>query len=396
MLPAPQCSYKLLAQRRTSCLINIWYSPLKLGTAIMAKLQAVILAAGQSKRFRTGNTKLLEKVCGQEIILYPTNLLSSMEIPTTIVVGHQAERIEKTVQAHHRNTVDFAEQGKRHSRGHALLCSKSKWHAQDILVMNGDTPFVSEEIITSLQLKHKKNDAVISIVKSHCCESASASYDHIIRNDDGQIEVVSMHECSASFQESCCVDAGIYMIDGEFLHECATRISGEETRFHIGDLVREANRNGHTVEMVSAPFDRIRSIDTFQDLWCAQQVKRAELMKYWMNRGVHFFTAQNVHLDLDVKIGVGTFIGCGVQLFGKTHIGSNAHIGHFSVIEESTIGSHATIQPHSVLTKTTIAEQENIGPFAHITNKKKENCRTQKNKQTARRPAGATRLQEFC
>jgi len=374
----------------------------------MAKLQAVILAAGQSKRFNTGNTKLLEKVCGQEIILYQTSLLSSLEIPTTIVVGHQAERIQSKICCQHGDAIKFVAQEKLLGRGHALLCSQNEWVAEDVIVMNADTPFVTEEIVTNLLSKHRKSEAALSIVKSHCCESSPASYDHIIKNDDGQIEIVSMHECKESFQESCCIDSGIYVIDREFLKECAAQIphDNKATRhFHIGDLIREANRKGYAVELVPAPFDRIRSIDTFQDLWCAQQVKRAELLKYWMGKGVHFFTAQNVHLDISVEIGAGAFIGCGVQLFGKTRIGNNTHVGHFSIIEECVLGNNVTISPHSVLTKTIVEPDTTIGPFAHLTHTKvdpsavvsnhaateKENSPTMNPKHT-----GATKLRDFC
>ena len=41
------------------------------------KVQAIVLAAGKSTRFNTGRTKLLEKICGQEMILYTTRLLSN-------------------------------------------------------------------------------------------------------------------------------------------------------------------------------------------------------------------------------------------------------------------------------------------------------------------------------
>lgn len=52
-------------------------------------IQAIVLAAGKSTRFNTGKTKLLEKICGQEMILYITKLLQQCNIPTTLVVGHQ-------------------------------------------------------------------------------------------------------------------------------------------------------------------------------------------------------------------------------------------------------------------------------------------------------------------
>ncbi len=41
---------------------------------------------------------------------------------------------------------------------------------------------------------------------------------------------------------------------------------------------------------------------TYQELWAIEQIKRAEFIRYWMERGVRFSAAQTVHLDLDVKL----------------------------------------------------------------------------------------------
>ncbi len=48
-------------------------------------VQAVILAAGKSSRFKTGKTKLVEKLCGQEMVVYPTKLFTSLNVPVTMV-----------------------------------------------------------------------------------------------------------------------------------------------------------------------------------------------------------------------------------------------------------------------------------------------------------------------
>ncbi len=104
-------------------------------------LQAIILAAGKSSRFKTGKTKLLEKICGQEMILYPTRLLMSMDIPTTIVVGFDKEAVTKTVQLQLKNsTISFVTQEVQQGTGHAILCTKDYWSHDNILILNGDIP----------------------------------------------------------------------------------------------------------------------------------------------------------------------------------------------------------------------------------------------------------------
>ena len=75
-----------------------------------ANVQAIILAAGKSSRLKTGKTKLVEKICGREMILYPTKLLHNLNVPTTLVVGFQKELIEETVKKNVSTAVNFVEQ----------------------------------------------------------------------------------------------------------------------------------------------------------------------------------------------------------------------------------------------------------------------------------------------
>jgi len=59
------------------------------------KTQAIILAAGKSSRFKTKKSKLLFNICGRTMILYPLKELEALDIPMTVVLGHQAEIVTK-------------------------------------------------------------------------------------------------------------------------------------------------------------------------------------------------------------------------------------------------------------------------------------------------------------
>jgi bifunctional UDP-N-acetylglucosamine pyrophosphorylase/glucosamine-1-phosphate N-acetyltransferase len=81
---------------------------------------------------------------------------------------------------------------------------------------------------------------------------------------------------------------------------------------------------------------------------------------------VHFSVAQNVHIDLDITIGSGTYIGCGSHILSGSVIGKNCKIHEFASVENAHLGDNCEIFPHSIVKDSSIGADSQIGPFAHI------------------------------
>lgn len=337
---------------------------------ISEKVQAIVLAAGKSTRFKTGKSKLVEPICGQEMILYTTKLLARLHIPTTLVVGYQREMIIQAVEQAHPETVQFITQEEQKGTGHALICTQKNWHREHILILNGDMPLVNQEIIEELYQTHIDQNADMSFVTAHCDETNHA-YGRVIKK--GNITaIVEAKDFNLDPHEHCCINAGIYMAKRSFLESSIASLTRNEKsqEFYITDLVQIASNKGLQVATVSAPFDRIRGINTLQELWAAEQIKRAEIIKDWMDQGVRFSVAQNVHIDLDVTIGAGSYIGCGSHLVKGTRIGKNNKINENVSLESAQLGDNNVLLPNTIITDSSIGDDCQIGPFAHI----REHC----------------------
>jgi bifunctional UDP-N-acetylglucosamine pyrophosphorylase / glucosamine-1-phosphate N-acetyltransferase len=329
-------------------------------------IQAIVLAAGKSNRFQTSSSKLIAKICGQEMILYLTKLLSSMNIPTTIVVGFQSDEIKKVVSMHHKDEISFVHQGEQRGTGHATAQTQHTWYADNILILNGDTPLISQEIINELIIHHIKHSTTITFATAHYANPHS-KYGRVIQHGD-MLKIVEAKDCTADMHESCCINAGIYLIKKAFLHDYINKLSNTNAaeEYYITDLIAMANEHHFKVETISAPFDHIRGINTLKELWTVEQIKRSELMSSWMAKGVRFHMAQSTHIDIDVTIGSGTSIGAGVQLINGTTIGTDCIIEPFSIIDNSHIGNNVVIHSHCVIKNTTIEKECSVGPFAHL------------------------------
>ena len=330
-------------------------------------VQAIILAAGKSTRFNTDTTKLAETICGQAMILYPTKLLAQLNIATTLVVGYQQEIVRDLIAKHHTEPIEFVEQEKQEGTGHALACTKASWKHDHILVLNGDVPLITTHIITALYEEHIKSNAAMSFVRSCCTDETGKGYGRIVKDGD-RITIVEAKDFTGDIREHCCINAGIYLIKKDFLeHYIATLNDNNASKeFYITDLVKIASENDLIVTTLQAPFDAIRGINTFQELWKVEEIKRRELTNYWMDNGVRFSFPQHVHIDLNVLIGAGSVINGGVYLKGNTIVGKNCSIGEFSSLENVIIEDNVIIHSHCVIKNSFIQSNAQVGPFACV------------------------------
>lgn len=328
-------------------------------------IQAIILAAGKSSRFKTDKTKLLEKICGQEIVLYPIKLLLSMHIPITVIVGHQKEQIRETITQHVGDSVSYVIQEEQEGTAHAIAVAQDALHQDHILIMHGDTPLVTSSIIENLYAQHTKTNAALSFVTAHNADPSLDGYARVVI-EGNRISIID--DLSDDTSNHCCINAGIYLVKKDFLELVISELelAHADKECSFASIINLARDHNYPVSTTTASFDRVRGINTFQELWAAEQIKRAELIKQWMENGVKFPVAQSVHIDLNVKIGAGSFIGCGVHLLGDTQIGTNCSIHEFSSIENSSINDDSTVFSHCVIKDSQIGSQVRIGPFAHL------------------------------
>jgi bifunctional UDP-N-acetylglucosamine pyrophosphorylase/glucosamine-1-phosphate N-acetyltransferase len=332
-------------------------------------IEAVVLAAGKSSRFNTEQSKLVTKICGQEMILYITKLLNKLNIPTTLIVGYQKEKIQEIILEHHDLDIKFVEQLHQLGTGHAVKTVLPYLSKDHVLVLNGDIPSIDQNIIDRLTTIHLENNASLSFVGAYNFDPNIKGYG-TIHKDEHSIKIVEAKELKNQTETSeiPLLNAGIYLFEKNFLIDSISKLekSSITGEIYITDLVAIANKLNKKIELVEAPFDKIRGVNTLQELWMVEQIIKAELIRNFMDQGVRFASGQNVSLDIDVSIGAGSFIGNGVELLSGAKIGKNSSINAYSIIKNSTLEDNVTIESHSIVENSTILANSQIGPFVHI------------------------------
>lgn len=341
---------------------------IKKGASLMPKnLQAILLAGGKSIRFNTEKTKLTEKICGKEMILYPLDLLQRMNIPTTMVVGFQKEKILDVLTKHNIKNVDIAVQEEQLGTGHAVVMSRDHWEKEHILIMNGDIPLMTAEVIQKLYNKHIKTDADISFATAHSLDETSDNYCRIVINDN-KIRVIERRDEALDRDAQCCVSVGVYIVKKSFLQTHIDKLtkSSLTQEYYLPELIQIASN--HNCKIITTPiaFDLARAVNTLAELWVVEHIKRSQLISYWMNHGVRFAISLNVMIDCDVILEPGVYIGSGAHLLGKTIVKKNANIGAFAYVKNSTIEENAKIKSHTVIINSTIGQDAIINSFTQV------------------------------
>jgi len=326
---------------------------------VIKNIRAIVLGAGRSKRFRRTQSKLLSKICGRPMVLFPIKVLERFAIPTTVVLGYQADLIKEKIETASIKNISYVLQEERLGTGHAVSCTRDLWDKDHLLIINADIPLLSPELLTTLFEQHHDNDATISFISTIVANPSG--YGRIVTTDNS-VAICEEKNCDATTKAINKVNAGVYLIKRSFLETYLDKVSKDKIsgEFYLTDLIAAASNQNLPINIVPAPFDQVRGVNTLQELWAVEQVLRSKLIKHWMAHGVRFELAQSIHIDLEVEIGPDSFIGTGAHILGKTKIGDACFISAFSILDNAIIGDDTTINYHSVIQDSIIGKHSEI------------------------------------
>lgn len=328
--------------------------------------QSIILAAGRSTRFNTGRTKLIEPMCGQPMILYPLDAMAALQIPTTVVVGHEKELICATISAKYP-TTNYIEQTQQHGTGHAIAVTRDVWHAEHIVICNGDAPLVTPELIEKLYQTHIANNAVMTLTVAHNIDPLAGNYGRVMF-ENGRVSIVEASDFTGDPHAHTLINAGIYILSKKFLQKFIEKLPVNPTsgEIYFTDLAAIASEAGFAVSTMETPFDTIRGVNTVKEFWIAEQIKKCAIINKFMEQGVRFDAPATNHIDLYTVIGKGSIIASGVQLLGHCVIGDNCIIEPFTILHNATIHEGATIKSHSAIQETEVQAYSIVYPFTYM------------------------------
>ena len=334
----------------------------------MDDLVGIILAAGEGVRMKSRIPKVLHRLCGKELLRYPVELLSKVGVGRIIVVVSPANQY--AVQELLGDSVEYAVQSSKTGTAGAVESAASllSGASQQVVVLGGDAPLVSEDSLRSLINVHTENGRQMSLLSGIVQDSQGMG--RIDRDNSSQRGVLGIIEASDDPNrdgQPVEVNAGVYCFQSEWLWENLARVTpGNGSERYLTDLAALAVEQDKT--MAALPTNdpnEVLGINNRVELANLEDIQRKRIREHWMLEGVTISDPSSVMIDAGVTVGQDTVLLPNTILLGNTSIGSNCEIGPGSVVRNSSIGDDCRVTS-SAMENAVMESGVDVGPFSHL------------------------------
>ena len=334
----------------------------------MKEISGVVLAAGEGKRMRSKHPKILHPLWGRPMVEYVLDVCEELSLAQVfLVIGHQAGRVKQALA--HRS-VDFVLQREQKGSGHALMQVEDQLQnlRGDLLVLCGDIPLISQEILQAMIRDHRKAKAAATILTTHLEDPIG--YGRVVRDSRGDlqdiIEEVDANARQKGIQE---VNTGIYCFALPTLFGTLQEIgcSNRQGEYYLPAVFALLRKKDLKVHVSFTPdWQKVLGINSREELSRALESLRWAKLKELMRQGVTILDPKSTFIDTAAQIGRDTVIYPHSYIEGKTVIGEDCILYPGSRILESKLGNGVTLFDHCLILQSEIADGSRIGPFAHL------------------------------
>jgi bifunctional UDP-N-acetylglucosamine pyrophosphorylase/glucosamine-1-phosphate N-acetyltransferase len=340
----------------------------------MTETWAVVLAAGEGKRMRSGRAKVLHRLAGRPLVAYPVVLARAVGAQgVVVVVGHQGEAVRDALAPLlATGDVRFVEQREQRGTGHALAVAKGAvpGHVTELLLLYADVPLLAAGTVERLLAHHRRTRAAATVLTFTPADTTG--YGRIVRRGGrrGPVAgIVEERDATPAQRRLRECNSGIYCFDPRWLWPALDRLSPEnhQGELYLTDAVGLLARSRRRVESVPVEDPReVAGVNDRRQLAELEGVLRARTIGRLLDEGVTVLDAAATYVEADVTVGRDTILYPGVHLEGRTSVGEGCVLQTGCQLADATLGDRVTVRAYSVVSGSVVESGAILGPFAHV------------------------------
>jgi bifunctional UDP-N-acetylglucosamine pyrophosphorylase/glucosamine-1-phosphate N-acetyltransferase len=303
-------------------------------------------------------------VAGQSLLAHVLNATRPVGGRLAVVVAPDHKDVAAEAQ-HIAPQAEIYVQEERRGTAHAVLAARDAItrHADDILVVFGDTPLLRPRTLARMR-EALAADAALVVLGFHT--DAPTGYGRLIMDGTQLRAIREEKDATAAERKITLCNGGLVALGGERALEILARIGNDNAKgeFYLTDSVAIARDMGLRVAVIEAEEDEVRGINTKAQLAQADAVMQQRLRAAAMEAGVTLVAPETVFLAADTKFGADVTVEPHVVFGPGVTVGDGATIRSFSHIEGAHIGGGAVVGPFARLRPgTRLGEKVHIGNF---------------------------------
>ncbi|WP_372885551.1 bifunctional UDP-N-acetylglucosamine diphosphorylase/glucosamine-1-phosphate N-acetyltransferase GlmU [Shimia sp.] len=329
----------------------------------------IILAAGKGTRMNSDQAKVLHQIAGAPMLAHA--LRSAQDLAparSVIVAGHGYDAVE-------RSLADFApeavvvRQEQQLGTAHAVDAARGALEDfdGDVIVLYGDTPFVSPE--TLQRMAEARRDHALVVLGFEAADPGK--YGRLVMRGESLESIVEFADATDEQKSITLCNSGVIMADREVLFSLieAIECANAQGEYYLTDAIAIARDRGLSVTAVSCDEAETLGINSRVELAAAEAIFQARARRCLMEDGVTLQQPETVSLAFDTVIGRDTVIEPNVVFGPGVTVESGAHIRAFSHLEGCHVSRGAVIGPYARLRPgAELAEDVRVGNFVEIKN----------------------------